>query len=201
MEKNFPFVSFGRSNPDLLFPWIDVDGGLGIYQAMKHILENGHRRVAVLAWPVNSRVGNNRIEGYFSALQEAGISPNEAWIKRGEGCFDFGYQATGELLALPEEIRPTAVVALNDMMAVGASQAAKDRGHRVGAEFAVAGFDDAPMVQYIFPPLTTLRQPITEIGKQIIDMLLEYINTGNLPKIPNILVAPQLVVRSSTTAN
>jgi DNA-binding LacI/PurR family transcriptional regulator len=201
LERNFPFVAFGRSNPDLVFPWIDVDGGLGIYHAMKHILENGHRRIAILAWPVNSRVGDNRIEGYFSALQEAGISLNEAWIKRGEGCFDFGYQATRELLDLPQDIRPTAVVALNDMMAVGASQAAKDRGLHVGNEFAVAGFDDAPMVQYTFPPLTTLRQPITEIGQRIIAMLMEYINTGNFPKTPNILVAPQLIVRSSTTAN
>jgi DNA-binding LacI/PurR family transcriptional regulator len=198
LEMNFPFVAFGRSNPDLHFPWIDVDGGLGIHQAMQHMIQQGHRKVAILAWPVDSRVGNNRIEGYFSALQETGINPNEAWIKRGEGCFDFGYQATRELLDLPQDVRPTALVALNDMMAVGASQAARDLGLQVGSDFAIAGFDDAPMVQYTSPPLTTLRQPIAEIGQRIIAMLMEYINTGNFPNTSNILVAPQLIVRGST---
>jgi DNA-binding LacI/PurR family transcriptional regulator len=201
LERNFPFVGFGRSNPDLVFPWIDVDGGLGIRQAMSHLLEKGHRKIAALAWPLDSRVGNNRMEGYFSALRDAGIVPEEEWIKRGEGIFDFGYKSTLELLELPADCRPTALIALNDMMALGASQAIKDRGLCVGRDVAVTGFDDAPMVQYTFPSLTTLRQPITEIGQRIIAMLMDYINTGSIPKSPNILVAPQLIVRSSTSAN
>jgi DNA-binding LacI/PurR family transcriptional regulator len=199
LEQNFPFVGFGRSNPDLVFPWIDVDGGLGIRHSMLHLLEQGHRKIAALAWPLDSRVGNNRMEGYFSVLQEAGMVPADAWIKRGEGVFEFGYKATLELLDLPAENRPTALIALNDMMALGASQAIKDRGLRVGRDFAVAGFDDAPMVQYTSPSLTTLRQPITEIGQRIIAMLMEFINTGSIPDNPNILVAPQLIVRNSTT--
>lgn len=198
LERNFPFVAFGRSNPDLVFPWIDVDGGLGIRQAMNHLLEKGHRRIGALAWPLDSRVGNNRMEGYFSALQDAGITLDEAWIKRGDGVFEFGYSATAELLNLPEGRRPTALIALNDMMALGASQAAKDRGLLVGSDFAVTGFDDAPMVQYTFPPLTTLRQPISEIGERIISMLMEYINLGKIPQGPTVLVAPQLVIRGST---
>ncbi len=198
LERNFPFVAFGRSNPDLVFPWIDVDGGLGIRQSMLHLLEKGHRKIAALAWPLDSRVGNNRMEGYFSALQDADITPDESWIKRGEGVFDFGYKAMLELLELSEDCRPTAVIALNDMMAIGASQAIKDRGWIVGKDFAVTGFDDAPMVQYTFPSLTTLHQPISEIGQRIIAMLMEYINTGTLPQNPNILVAPQLIVRNST---
>ena len=201
LEQNFPFVGFGRSNPELIFPWIDVDGGLGIRESMDHLMEQGHRKIAALAWPLESRVGNNRMEGYFSALREAGITPDEDWVKRGEGIFEFGYRATLELLDLPIDCRPTALIALNDMMALGASQAIKDRGLRVGQDFAVTGFDDAPMVQYTYPPLTTLRQPITEIGQHIIAMLMDYINTGSIPKTPNILVAPQLIVRSSTTIN
>jgi DNA-binding LacI/PurR family transcriptional regulator len=198
LERNFPFVAFGRSNPDLIFPWVDVDGGWGIHKSMMHLLEQGHRKIGALAWPQDSRVGNNRMEGYFSALQEAGIPIKEEWIKRGEGAFDFGYKAALELLDLPQANRPTAVIALNDMMALGASQAAKDRGLRVGPEFAVTGFDDAPMVQYTFPPLTTLRQPISEIGQCIISMLMEYINLGETPEHPSVLVAPQLIVRGST---
>jgi DNA-binding LacI/PurR family transcriptional regulator len=198
LERHFPFVAFGRSNPDLVFPWIDVDGGLGVRESMLHLLEKGHRKIAALAWPADSRVGNNRMEGYFSALQDAGIVPEQEWIKRGEGVFDFGYKATLELLDLQADCRPTALIALNDMMALGASQAIKDCGLHVGTDFAVSGFDDAPMVQYTFPPLTTLRQPITEIGQRIIAMLMEYINTGTVPEHPTMLVAPQLIVRGST---
>jgi len=198
LEKNFPFVAFGRSSPELVFPWIDVDGGMGIRQAMLHILEQGHRRIGALAWPLDSRVGNNRMEGYYSVLDEAGINPDPSWIKRGEGRFEFGYQATLELLELPERQRPTALIALNDMMAIGALQAANDRGLQVGNEFAVTGFDDAPMVQYTFPPLTTVRQPIAEIGQKIISMLVECISSSNAHVHESELIAPQLIVRGST---
>lgn len=198
LECNFPFVGFGRSNPDVIFPWVDVDGGLGIRQSVLHLVDLGHRKIAALAWPLDSRVGDNRMDGYFSAFREAGLVPDEEWIKRGEGVFEFGYQATLELLDLPDDCRPTALIALNDMMALGAIQAATSRGLVVGADFAVAGFDDAPMVQYTSPPLTTLRQPITEIGQRIISMLMEFINRGSFPDLPTVLVAPQLIVRGST---
>jgi len=102
------------------------------------------------------------------------------------------------LLDLPEGKRPTALIALNDMMAIGALQAARDRGLQVGSEFAVAGFDDAPMVQYTFPPLTTVRQPIAEIGQRIISMLMERISQGDSPVLKPELIAPQLIVRGST---
>jgi DNA-binding LacI/PurR family transcriptional regulator len=199
LERSFPFVAFGRSNPELVFPWIDVDGGLGISQVMQHLVQRGHRKIGALAWPEDSRVGNNRMEGYFSVLREAGVSPEKAWIKRGEGVFDFGYRATQDLLNLPERIRPTALVALNDTMAIGALQATKAQGLQVGTEFAIAGFDDAPLVQYLDPPLTTVRQPVVEVGRRIIAMLLEYIRSGNPPVPISTMLVPQLIVRGSTT--
>lgn len=201
LENDFPFAAFGRSNPELIFPWIDVDGGLGIRQAMQHIMEQGHRKIGALAWPLDSRVGNNRMEGYYSVLKEAGITPDEAWVKRGEGRFEFGYHAALELLDLPEAKRPTALIALNDMMAIGALHAANERKLKVGKEFAVSGFDDAPMVQYTFPPLTTVRQPIAEVGQRIISMLMERINQNGLSAPESELIAPQLIVRGSTFAD
>ncbi len=172
LESNFPFVAFGRSNSELDFPWLDVDGAAGIAMAVNHLLDRGHRRIAALAWPESSRVGNNRMEGYFNALEAAGITPHPEWIKRGEGRHAFGYQATCELLQMPEANRPTALVTLNDLMAIGAMQAAHDQGLEVGTQFAIAGFDDAPLVQYLNPPLTSVRQPIWEVGQRIIPMLL-----------------------------
>ncbi len=200
LEKKFPFVAFGRSNPELVFPWIDVDGAKGIQQVVEHLLVSGHTRIAALAWPEDSRVGNERMAGYFSALEKAGIAPHPGWIKRGQGNFAFGFRATHQLLSVPEEDRPTALITMNDPMAVGALQAARQHGLQIGSQFAIAGFDDSPMVQYLDPPLTSVSQPIWEVGERIIPMLIEYINTGAPPEPISILVSPQLVIRGSTTS-
>jgi DNA-binding LacI/PurR family transcriptional regulator len=197
-ERNFPFVAFGRSNPELDFPWIDVDGAAGIQMAVSHLLRAGYTRIAALAWPETSRVGNNRMEGYFNALQSAGITPNPRWIQRGEGRYIFGYQATQDLLDLPKAERPNALITLNDPMAIGAMQAVRERGLIVGVDFAIAGFDDAPMVQYLDPPLTSVRQPIWEVGQQIIPMLLQFLESGKPPTPSEVLVIPRLVVRASS---
>jgi DNA-binding LacI/PurR family transcriptional regulator len=201
MDRKIPFVAFGRSNPELSFSWIDVDGGQGIRQEMEHIIAQGHQKIGVLAWPEDSRVGNNRISGYFDVMHERGLEVKPEWIRRGQGCFDYGYQAALEILDLPKEIRPTALIAMNDLMAVGAIQAAKSRGIAVGRDFAVGGFDDYPMTQYIDPPLTTLRQPIIEVGKQIITMLLEVINGENNNEPRTLMLNPELVIRGSTVRN
>ena len=198
-ERKFPFIAFGRSNPELNFPWIDVDGAAGISMVVNHLLDLGHRRISALAWPENSRVGNNRMDGYLSAMKAAGIKPLPEWIQRGEGRYTFGYRAAQELLNLPEECRPTALITLNDPMAIGAMQAVRERGLEIGKDIAIAGFDDAPMVQFLNPPLTSVRQPIAAVGQQIIPMLLDYVETGILPEPDEVLVEPQLIIRASTT--
>ncbi len=200
-ERKFPFVAFGRSNPDWHFPCIDVDGGKGLYEVTCHLIALGHRRIAALAWPENSRVGNNRLEGYLIALREANIPVNATWILRGEGRLDFGYRATHHLLNLPSQQRPTALVALNDYMAIGAMQAAQERGLRVGEDLAISGFDDIPLARYLTPPLTSLRQPIWEIGQQVIERLIDLIETGQFPEPQCQLVPPTLIVRASTDPN
>ncbi len=199
LEQKFPFVAFGRSNPELRFPSIDVDGGFGLQLATQHLLEQGHRRIAALAWPEESRVGNNRMEGYFSAMRSAGIEPLPEWVQRGEGRYAFGYEAAKKLMALPEEIRPTGMVCLNDYMAVGAIKAVQDGGFQVGSQIAITGFDDTPIAQYLTPPLTSVRQPVWEIGERLIAMLLNLLEAkSNHNEFDTILMRPQLVVRASS---
>lgn len=198
LERNFPLAAFGCSNPELVFPWIDVDGAAGIAMIMHHLLDLGHERIAVLAWPESSRVGNDRMRGYFDSLKEVGIEPLSCWIQRGEGRFAFGLEAARTLLDLPPDKRPTALVALNDPMAVGAMQAARERHIAIGNQLAIASFDDTPMVQYLDPPLTSVRQPVWEVGQRLIPMLLDYIDSGRLPEPSSILVTPQLIIRGST---
>ncbi len=90
------------------------------------------------------------------------------------------------------------MIALNDALAIGAMQAARDRKVAIGSQLAIASFDDTPMVQYLDPPLTSVRQPVWEVGQRIIPMLLDYIETGRLPEPTSVLVRPQLIVRGST---
>ncbi len=197
-EHAFPFVAFGRSSPGLSFPYIDVDGGLGVRLATNHFLEQGHRKIAVLGWPETSRVGNNRIEGYFQALQEAGLEHNPAWIARGEGIYEFGYQATDAWMAAPQPERPTAIVAINDSMAIGAMHAIQARGLEVGKEIGVSGFDSSPYVEYLTPPLTTVAQPVWEVGQQVINRLAKGLKENSLPEPTGTLLSPSLIVRQSS---
>ncbi len=200
LERQFPFVAFGRSNPELDFPYVDIDGADGICQAMHHLISQGHQRIAAIAWPEESRVGNDRIGGYFKSVQEHGLEVRPEWIERGEGTFEFGLEAASRLFQLPAPERPTAIVTLNDTQAIGAFQAAREQGLEVGRDIAVIGFDDAPMSQYLLPPLTTIRQPIREAGRKCVEILVALMK-GEQPQERQVLLPPQLIVRASTTKN
>ncbi|MBX3001704.1 MAG: LacI family DNA-binding transcriptional regulator [Caldilineaceae bacterium] len=196
-DLSFPFVAFGRANPEWDCPYVDVDGRAGTAMATKHLLEEGHQRIAVLTWPDNSRTGTARFNGYQQVMDEAGIAIDSEWIKRGEGHFDSGYQHTAQLLALPDDRRPTAIVAVDDQQAIGAVRAAQKAGILVGREFGITGFDDTPGVQLIDPPLTSVRQPIWEVGQRIVQLLTKILG-GQTPEPHQFLLQPQLIVRQSS---
>lgn len=196
LERGFPFVAFGRSNPELDFPWVDVDGAAGTRQAVEYLLSRGHRQIAALAWPESSRVGNDRLEGYFQAIRAAGLPLCPHCLLRGEGTFEVGREMTLRLLDLPAAERPTALIALNDTMAIGAMYAARERGLEVGRDLAIIGFDDAPMVQYLYPPLTSIRQPIAQAGRKCVEMLVTLLE-GKPLREPHVLLAPRLILRAS----
>jgi DNA-binding LacI/PurR family transcriptional regulator len=201
-KRKFPFIAFGRSSPELDFPYIDVDGGKGMYDLVCYLAEKGHKRIALLAWPEDSRVGQNRMDGVLAGLHDSGIELMPGLLLRGEGSAQFGRQAAGRLLDLPERQRPTAIIGLNDFMAIGAMQVAQERGLRVGGDIAIAGFDDNPISQYLNPTLTSVRQPIAEVGKMIISVLINLLEKEDPEQIPvykrQVLLSPELVVRAST---
>jgi DNA-binding LacI/PurR family transcriptional regulator len=195
-ERRFPFVAFGRSNPELDFPFVDVDGYDGLCQVMQHLLARGHQRIAAIAWPEDSRVGNERMRGYFEAMQAAGLKVHGMWIERGEGTFEFGRKAASRLLNLQSNDRPSAIVTLNDTQAIGALHAIRDHGLAVGSQISIVGFDDAPMSQYLFPALTTVRQPIHEAGRKCVEILVSLMK-GEEPVDRHVLLTPKLVIRAS----
>lgn len=196
-KESFPFAAFGRSNPDWSFPYVDLDGAAGMRLLVQHLVARGHRSIAAIAFPENSRVGQNRMEGLSQALADSGLFIAPELLKRGEGTSLFGRTAATQLLQLPEQRRPSAIIAFNDAVAIGAMQAAHAQGLVVGRDLAITGFDDTPMVKYLTPPLTSVRQPVEQIGAHLIKILVGILE--NHPEKENpLLLAPELIVRESS---
>jgi DNA-binding LacI/PurR family transcriptional regulator len=196
-QVGFPFVAFGRSNPDWDFPWVDVDGADGVGQAMAHLLELGHRRIACVAWKESDVVGQYRLAGYQNGMVDAGLSVDPDWVVRTDNDYSPAYRATQAWLRMPPDRRPTAVMALSDLLAIGVMNAVADAGMVVGRDLAVVGFDDSPVTGYLRPPLTSLRQPITEVSERIVRMLVDLVR-GGMPAPAQVLLKPRLIVRDST---
>ncbi len=196
LQRDFPFVAFGHSNPELDFCYVDVDGADGIHQAVEYLLNAGHRRIAMIAWPEDSRVGNERLAGYLAAMQAAQIKIHPQWIQRGQGDFEFGRTACQALISLEPQVRPTAMVCLNDTQAIGAIHALRERDLQAGKDIAIIGFDDAPMTQFLLPALSTIRQPIRLAGRKCIEMLVSLMD-GNEPEERHVLLKPKLIIRAS----
>lgn len=197
LDHDFPFVAFGRANEEWDFPYVDVDNAAGTRMAVEHLTGLGHRRIAVIAWPEDSLTGSYRLQGYLEGMEGAGLPVDPDWIIRTEHSEASGRRAMGALLALPPDRRPTAVVTMSDLMAIGAMNALYEAGLQPGRDVSVVGFDDVPMAQYLRPPLTTLRQPITEVGARVVEMLLRLIRGEPLPE-RRVLLPPRLIVRESS---
>jgi len=194
---NVPLVAFGRTESDHAFSYVDVDGATGIRQAVEHLIQQGHRRIAMLGWPEESRVGADRLEGYWQAMEGAGLDVDPAWIKRGAGEYDYGHDAALELLRLNGRRRPTAIVTVFDLIALGAVGAIQELGYVPGRDVAVTGFDDMPQLRHFHPGLTSLRQPVWEVGQQVVQFLVQLLQ-GNTPEPPYSLLSPELVIRDSS---
>ena len=132
-------------------------------------------------------------------MGNAGIEIDSGWVRRGEGDFDNGYQMTLDLFNLPPSSQPTAIISMNDLMAIGAMTAIRSKGLEPGKHIAVTGFDDTPTARYLNPPLTTLRQPVSKIGKNLMVRFINYLETGCFAEPICELITPELIIRESTT--
>lgn len=197
LEREFPFVSFGRTNPQWDFSWVDTDGAQGIRQAVEHLLYLGHRRIAMVGWPEESISGNFRVSGYYDAMYAANLPVRDDYVLHSENSEAAGRAAVAYWLTLPADEQPTAVVAVDDLVAIGVMNEAIARGLPVGREFAVIGFDDTPLGQYLRPSLTTLRQPIEAICRAMVETLDDIVHQ-RLDAPRQQLIAPELIIRESS---
>jgi LacI family transcriptional regulator len=197
-ELGFPFVAFGRSDLDLDFCYVDENGFRGMELAGQHLIDLGHRRLAYISAPSNLMFCSDRRSGLAAALERNGLSLPTEYVIVSDLTQRGGFQALNELVELSP--CPTAVIACNDLMALGAISAAQKRGLVVGRDIAITGFDDIPLAEHSHPPLTTMRQPIYDIGRRICDMLIRVIQGEELVE-RHVLLHPELVIRESCGAS
>jgi LacI family transcriptional regulator len=161
----------------------------------RHLADLGHRRVGVIAGPHNWLASDARLAGHTSALANVGVLPDPELVRSGEPTVQFGYHAASELLDLPR--RPTALVGFNDKVAVGALAAAAQHGLRVPEDLSVVGFDDIDLAQATRPRLTTMRQPLQEMGRLAVSLLIRLMERQRLDAL-HVELATELIVRDST---
>jgi LacI family transcriptional regulator, xylobiose transport system transcriptional regulator len=169
-------------------------GGLA---ATRHLIELGHRRIAAIAGPDWVLCSRARLDGYRAALDQAGIPADPLLVRSCEFFEEEGQQNAIELLQLPDP--PTAIFALNDGLATGVYNAVADLGLRIPQDVSVVGFDDLPLSRWLAPPLTTIHQPLQEMGAAAARMVLG-LGQGIRPQGNRLELATELIIRNSTGA-
>ncbi len=194
--RGTPLVLVNRSFEDASVPAVAVDDREGTRLAVDHVARLGHERIAHLAGPQNTSTGHRRYLGFLEAMQTAGLSTDDApvsfsaWFSEEEGA-----RLCAELLDRSPEL--TAIIAANDLLAIGCYDVLADRGLSCPEDISIVGFNDMPLVDRLQPPLTTVRVPQREIGMVAADLLLERLAEDERPA-REILLEPTLVVRAST---
>ena len=193
-RQDVPFVLLGHSNGQLQCSTIAVDNELGAYKAASHLLGHGHQRIGIITGPENSPDNKGRLQGYKKALLDAGISLQQNMVVPGNFRYEEGQIAIQRLLE--GNSPPTAVLAANDEMAMGAMDAAQHRNLRVPEDLAVIGFDDIQMSALIRPSLTTVRQPMQLLGEAAVTLLFDRLQSSNgQPR--HEMLDTELVIRQS----
>jgi LacI family transcriptional regulator len=176
-ERNIPVVLVDNESPGCDVDVIRVDNYRGGKIATEHLVSLGHKKIACITGPFTENPSYDRVRGYKDVLNEHGIEVDEDLIIAGNFDVISGVQSAD--LLLEKEERPTAIFACNDLMAIGVVQSAAAHKIRVPQDLSVVGFDDITLARYIVPPLTTVKQPMREIGEQALKCIMEIIKNPN----------------------
>lgn len=193
-QRQFPYIVIDHQGFDDYSPAVVGNNWQGAFDATEYLLNLGHRRIGHVAGDQRLSAGVDRLSGYRAALEKYQVPYDPALVIEGRFSQEESYQAANALLDLAEP--PTAIFAGNDMSAFGALEAIRSRGLRVPEDVSLVGFDDIPEAAYTHPALTTVRQPLEDMGRIATRMLLEIISTGKLPS-KRVVVETQLIVRQS----
>lgn len=194
-ERRFPIVIVNREIPQLKVDSVIVDNRGGAYEAIKHLLDHGHRRIGVVAGLANSPTTIRRLEGYKVAIAEKGISFDEALVIDGHATFEGGRLAAHALMELKP--RPTAIFSMNALMTAGVMLALQEKGAECPRDVSVISFSDSFWAAGYNPPITAMAQPTYEMGREAVRLLLERINEINSEEPRRVIFPATLVVRKS----
>ncbi|HHT43608.1 MAG TPA: LacI family transcriptional regulator [Firmicutes bacterium] len=176
-------LALDRRIPQFGGPWIGVDPYPGAKEAVRHLLELGHRRIGVVRGVEGSVSSDERYNAIARALDESGL-PQERWIWSGEYTLETGVEAGVALAQLPDEERPTAVITTSEFSAYGLIEGASRHGISVPEQLSVVGYDNTAFAEVFRPALTVIAQPIEEMGTLAVDSILRLINAEQEPQLP-----------------
>ena len=193
-NADMPVVLIGSDHPDL--PSVTIDNILAAKKAVEYLLHKGHRRIAVITGKMKDpMMGRARLKGYREALENAGIPWKSEWVVEGGYRFNSGYEGAKRLLILDE--RPTAIFVASDEMAIGAMRAILEKGLQIPDDIAVIGFDNVDMSGKVYPSLTTMGQPMYEMGAIGMRLLTKYLQ-GEEVQEDKVVMNFELVERESS---
>ncbi|NDJ75302.1 MAG: LacI family transcriptional regulator [Chloroflexi bacterium] len=191
---NFSYVLIDQSDPTDSSSIVDSTNWQGAYDATQYLIELGHTRIGFITGLMSIHSAGDRLDGYRAALQDHNIPYDSTLVVEGDFWPEAGYACAEALLDLPEP--PTAIFASNDLSAFGTIEAARDRGLDIPRDLSIVGFDDIPQASLVYPQLTTVRQPLDQMGRIAARMLIEEIEEHrHSPR--RVTLSTQLIVRNS----
>lgn len=192
--QDFPYVLVDQTDSTRSSTTVDSTSWQGAFDATNYLISLGHRRIGFITGLTQLSSAMERLDGYRAALEQHHISIDQTLIVEGDYETAGGYNAAGKLLDLPT--RPTAIFASNDLSAFGALDAARQRGLGIPRDISIIGFDDIPQASLVYPKLTTIRQPLIQIGHVAVRLLLEKIEDPD-KEARRVTLATELVIRDS----
>jgi LacI family transcriptional regulator len=193
-DRGFPYVLIDHGGGYEKGPSIGATNRQGAFDATNYLVGLGHRRIGFVTGTMTMGCAVDRLEGYRAALSTNRLPEDQSLIVEGDFHQHRGYECARELLSL--ESPPTAIFASNDVSAFGVMEAVRDSGYRIGKDISVIGFDDIPTATNVHPRLTTVRQPLEEMGRRATRMLLELIEDPEQP-VERVDLPTELVIRDS----
>jgi len=195
-DKKMPMVIFDRVTPFLKAPGVRIDNEDGGFQATEHLLQQGYRRIAILAGPKNLDISNQRLNGYLKALKKYKISPDENLIIYCDFDQHYAYIATKELLATKK--RPDAIFTISDRMAIGAMLAIKEKELKMPDDIGLVGFNNEPVTSLVTPGISSVDQPSFEVGKMAAKLFIERVHQDKDMSDVDVVLKTKLIVRESS---
>jgi DNA-binding LacI/PurR family transcriptional regulator len=196
-EKNIPMVLFDRVTPELKVPSVRIDNEGGGFQATEHLIEQGYKRIAILAGPENLEISNRRMDGYLNALRKHNIKIDESLIFHCDFNQDYAFFATQELLSMKK--KPDAIFTISDRLAIGAMLAIKQKGLNMPHDIGLVGFNDEPILNLVSPTISSVEMPSFELGKLAAKLFIEALHNidDDMSSIEKVLKT-KLFVRESS---